>query len=124
MHLFILPCRFAVCRLPPDQEVPQWALSNRSFLSITYTLNELSIVCPSPSVPSHVRCERGWVAIKVRGPLDFSLTGILATMAGLLSKNGIPLFVLSTYDTDYVLVKEEQLARAKEVLERDGHLFE
>ncbi len=91
---------------------------------MTYTTDELSIVCPGSSVPADVRCEKGWVAIKVRGPLDFSLTGILAALASPLAADGIPIFALSTFDTDYVLVKEQDLLRAKKALERAGHTFE
>lgn len=123
MRLTVLPGPFALCRLPPDQEVPSWALRDRGFLSITYTAEELSVACPSASVPSYVQSDRGWVAIKVEGPLDLSLTGILASLAHPLAEAGIPIFAVSTYDTDYLLVRQERLSQAREVLEDYGHQF-
>ena|SRR2546425_6444424 len=121
MQLALLPYSIAIARLSPGQEVPQWAWENKAFLSVTYTADELSIVCPGSSVPADVRSERGWVAIKVQGPLDFSLTGVLAALASPLAANGISIFAISTFDTDYLLVKEQDLLRAKEALERAGH---
>jgi uncharacterized protein len=123
MNLSILPGSIAIVRLSPEQEIPQWVWQDRSFLSLTYTTEELSIVCASSSVPTAVQCEKDWVAIKVRGPLDFSLTGILAALAGPLAAHGIPIFAISTFDTDYVLVKEQDLSRAKGALEQAGHIF-
>src|SRR5712692_5444954 len=112
MKLSVLQYSITITRLSPEQEVPQWGWENKTFLSVTYTTDELSIVCPSSSVPADVQCKRGWIAIKVQGPLDFSLTGILAALARPLAADGIPIFALSTFDTDYVLVKEEQLPQA------------
>lgn len=127
MQLSILPGRFAVCRLLPTRDVPDWVWTDRTLLSVTYTADELSIVCASdnvPDTPNGVQCERGWAAIKVKGPLDFALTGILASLATPLAEAGIALFALSTFDTDYLLVKENVLHRAKAVLEQQGHIFE
>lgn|SRR5579883_2251826 len=123
MNLSHLPGTFAVCRLAPDAEVPAWAWRDRSLLSITFTQDELSIVCPTASVPVGVRSEQSWSAIKVEGPLDFSLTGILSALAAPLAAAGISLFAISTFDTDYLLVKEPQLARARQVLQEAGHTF-
>ncbi len=123
MHLVLLPQALAVCRLAPYEEIPIWALQQRSLLSITYTDDELSIVCSASSVPADIRCEKNWNAIKVRGPLDFSLTGILASLAVPLAVENIPLFVLSTFETDYILVKEQYVERAKNALESHGHVF-
>ena len=124
LNLSVLPGHFAICRLSPDQAIPQWALSNKAFLSITYTADELSIVCRSDVIPPDAQCEREWAAIKVQGPLDFSLTGTLASLAVPLAESRIPIFAVSTFDTDYLLVREENLLRAKEVLGRCGHLLE
>ncbi len=123
MNLSVLAGSIAVARLSPDQEIPSWVWRNRSFLSLTYTTDELSIVCPGSSVPADVRCEKDWVAIKVQGPLDFSLTGVLASLASPLAAHGIPIFAISTFDTDYLLVKEQHLSRAREALEQAGHTF-
>jgi uncharacterized protein len=123
MNLSILPDSIAIVRLSPEQEIPQWVWQDRSFLSLTRTTEELSIVCASSSVPTAVQCEKDWVAIKVQGPLDFSLTGILAGLAGPLAAHGIPIFAISTFDTDYLLVKKRDLSRAKEALEQAEHTF-
>jgi uncharacterized protein len=124
MKLFILPGSFAICRLSPDNEVPNWVRENKTLLSVTYTEDELSIVCQSSLVPSHIRAEMGWVAIKVEGPLDFSLTGVLAALSGPLAAGGVSIFALSTFDTDYILVKEQDISHSKRILERKGHIFE
>ncbi len=123
MNLSLISGTFAVCRLAPDADVPSWAWRDRTLLAITYTADELSIVCPATSVPADVLCEWPWSALKVAGPLDFSLTGILAALAASLADAGIPIFAISTFDTDYVLVKEHDLLRTCEVLEEAGHMF-
>lgn len=124
MQLAVLPGRFAICRLLPSQNVPNWVWRDRTLLSVTYTADELSIVCASDNIPDDVQCERGWAAIKVRGPLDFALTGIIASLATPLTEAGIALFAISTFDTDYLLIKEDMLHRATAVLEQHGHIFE
>ena len=123
MKLIVLPQTLAVCRLAPHEEIPIWVFQQRLLLSITYTSDELSIVCSVASVPADIRCEKPWQAIKVQGPLDFSLTGILASLTTPLAVENIPLFALSTFDTDYILVKEQNVERAKSVLKRHGHVF-
>jgi hypothetical protein len=123
MQLTILPDTLAVCRLSPSADIPQWALQNKTLLSITYTSDELSLVCLEAMVPDGVQYEGSWRAIKVQGPLDFSLTGILVALATPLAAAHIPIFALSTFDTDYLLLQEEYLSQAKMVLEQNGHLF-
>ncbi len=120
LTLSFLPDRYAVCRLGGDDPVPDWACS-RGFVSITRTQEELSIVCLQDSVPADVSCRRDWRCLKVAGPLDFSQTGVLASLAGPLADAGIPIFVISTYDTDYLLVPESRATRAAEVLMDAGH---
>ncbi len=124
MKLTVLPASLAVCRLLPSQDVPAWVWQDKTFLSVTYTTDELSIVCAGDAVPDDVQCERNWRALKVQGPLDFSLTGILAALASPLASADIAIFVLSTYDTDYILVKETVLQQAIAVLQQLGHIFE
>jgi hypothetical protein len=124
MKLAVLPLSLAVCRLASNMEIPAWALQSRSLLSITYTDDELSIVCPASIVPQGVRAETNWRAIRVQGPLDFLLSGILASLATPLAAANIPLFAISTFDTDYILVKEQHIKHAKYVLEQNGHTFE
>jgi uncharacterized protein len=120
LDLDLLPASFAVCRLAPDASVPAWA-EKGDLVSITRTPEELSIVCPQERVPEEVRSERGFRALKIRGPLDFSLVGVLSGLAGPLAAAGISIFALSTFDTDYILVKQEHLGRAAEILIREGH---
>ena len=123
MKLSILPDVFAVCRLPATQDIPQWALQNKTLLSITYTADELSLVCSQVVVPCGVQYEGSWKAIKVQGPLDFSLTGILVALAAPLAAARISIFALSTFDTDYLLLREEHVERAKHILHQNGHVF-
>ena len=124
MQLIVLPDKLAVCRMLPSEDVPLWVWRDKSLLSVTFTADELSVVCASENVPHDVQCEQNWRAMKVQGPLDFSLTGILAALAAPLASAGIAIFALSTYDTDYILVKEEMLQQAVTVLRQHGHLFE
>ncbi len=111
LTLTVLPGRWTVCRLDPQAAVPDWALSG-DFFSITRTTDELSIVCGEVGVPEGVLCERGWAGLKVEGPLAFSLTGVLASLAQPLAEAAISIFVVSTYDTDYLLVKARDLDSA------------
>jgi hypothetical protein len=121
LTLSLLPDTLAVCRLAPDASLPDWAAGE--LLSITRTSDELSIVCAERHVPASVRCEKGWRCLKVAGPMDLSLIGILASLAVPLAEARIPLFAVSTYDTDYLLVKETDVERAVEVLRKAGHMI-
>lgn len=123
MQLSLVPGSFAVCRLAPQDEIPAWVVRKGNLLSITYTADELSIVCPAACVPANVKAERGWAALKVAGPLDFALVGIMSALAVPLAQAGISIFAVSTFDTDYLLLKEQQLAQACQVLEVAGHKF-
>ena len=121
LPLVILPERLAVCRLPADTALPDWARPG-DLLALVRTADELSIVCTERYVPPEVRAERGWRAIQVQGPLEFSMVGVLASIAVPLARVGISIFVLSTFDTDYVLVKEDALDRAVSALTQSGFL--
>ncbi|MBI5715962.1 MAG: ACT domain-containing protein, partial [Chloroflexi bacterium] len=91
--------------------------------TVTRTTDELSITCPEADVPRDVaKCERGWRAFKLHGPFDFGLTGILASVLNPLAEAGVGIFALSTFDTDYVLVKEENVEKAIEALRKFGHI--
>ncbi len=120
LTLSILPDPLAICRLGPDEDVPEWAMIGE-FVSITHTSDELSIVCAEEYVPPDVKADREWRALKVEGPLDLALTGILASLADPLAQAQINLFAVATYDTDYLLVKEHYLTQACDVLRRAGH---
>jgi hypothetical protein len=111
LQLTLLAERFAVCRLPPGEAIPQWATGG-PFLSISRTSDELSIVCLETSAPHDVQAERGWRCLKVEGPIPFEVTGVAAALTAPLAAAGISLFLVSTYDTDYLLVKEPLLERA------------
>src|SRR5512140_3323027 len=113
LRLQVLPESFAVCRLDPSAALPGWAQTG-SFFSITRTQDELSIVCLESSIPADVLSEPGWRGFKIVGPLDFALIGILAGLSNALAQVGVSLFALSTYDTDYLLVRAKDLPRAIE----------
>jgi uncharacterized protein len=115
---------FAICQLSAQEDVPRWAFKQKTFVSVSYTADELSIVCPEAQVPSEVKCERGWRAIKLLGPLDLNLVGILAELATELSTDGVPIFAISTFDTDYLLVPGSWFRQAKSTLEWHRHVFE
>src|SRR5262245_55915912 len=102
---------FAVCRLPSDTPFPAW-VTGSSFCSVTRTADELSIVCPESAVPAGVRCERGWVGYRIAGTIPFSETGVLAALVTPLAEAGIGIFTISTFDTDYLLVKSDDETRA------------
>ncbi len=121
MDLALLKGRFTVCRLAPKAKVPAWALEGGAFVSVTRTRDELSVLCPEGQVPEGVKQETGWRAFKVAGPLDFSLTGILLSLADPLARAGVSIYAVSTYDTDYVFVKEQKLDQARQALLGAGH---
>ena len=100
--------------------MPPWA-TNGAFTSLTRTDDELSILCPQDVVPDGVKSDSGWVCLKLEGPFPFSQTGVLSSFIGPLSGNAIPIFALSTYDTDYVLIKQGHLTVSLEVLRAAGH---
>ena len=111
MKLTVLAERFAICRLSPSATLPEWAAS-ASFLSIARTPDELSIVCDETNVPADVRSERGWRCVRVEGPIPFDVVGLAARLTTPLAGSSIPVFFVSTFDTDYLLVKEERLEEA------------
>ncbi len=108
--------RFAVGRFDPSASIPTWALAGSDLISITRTQAELSIVAAEALVPAEVTAERGWAVMRVVGKLDFSIVGLLAKLTGALAEAEIPCFAISTYDTDYILVKEVDADRAAEAL--------
>ena len=120
MKLRITAPSFAIVRLVPGTAIPPWA-TRGEFFSITKTRDELSIVCEESQVPTEQGANQGWRALQVVGPLDFSLTGILASLATPLAAAKISIFAISTFDTDYVLVKNDDLAAAVSVLRNEGH---
>jgi uncharacterized protein len=122
LNLSLLEGRFAVVQLEPNSVVPAWALEGE-FFTVSKTSDELSIVCLESNVPtnSNVRFERDWACLKLQGPFEFSLTGILLSVLEPLAKVNVGIFALSTFNTDYVLVKSEHLERAILALKGAGH---
>lgn len=112
-----------VCKLDSTEAVPNWAYQGE-FFSITKTSDELSIVCSESVIPEVVVCERGWRALKIVGILDFSLIGILSVVSSVLAKAGVSIFAISTYNTDYISVKEKDLANALQALRSEGFEIE
>ena len=119
----ILRETFAICRLNKDAPVPEWVFQGNLF-SVTRTKDELSMICPQINVPEGIICSQGWSCLKVKGPLDLSLTGIISLIAATLEREGIPLCSISTYETDYVMVKEKDLERAIFALTEAGQRIE
>ncbi len=113
------PHALAVVKLSPDAPLPD--LTGVGLFSLTQTPQERSLVLPEAAIPpSAVAVSRGWRALAVEGPLDFSLVGILASLSTTLAEAGISLFALSTYDTDLLLVAQTDAARASRALEAAG----
>jgi len=121
LDLHWLPGCRAICRLPPKSAVPAWAAGR--FLSTTRTADELSIVCDCDAVPESVRQEGPYAMLRIVGSMELGLVGVLASIAGPLATAGLPIFVVSTFDTDYILVRDAERERAEEVLVAAGHRF-
>ena len=115
-----LPGPYAIVRLAPDASIPDWA-TRGDFTSITRTADELSIVCPADNVPPDVDSPHRWICLKLEGPFPFELTGVLLSFIEPLSKNGVPIFAISTFDTDYVLLQEDHMGNVMDILREAGH---
>jgi hypothetical protein len=115
-----LPGHYAIVRQDSNSPVPVWATMG-DLISITRTADELSIVCPTDHVPKESATGLRWVCFKLEGPFPFSQTGVLLSFIEPLSNNRIPIFAISTYDTDYVLIPQEHISRALGLLLEAGH---
>ncbi len=120
MTLDLVPGAYAICRWPSGDSLPHWVMEG-TFFSVTRTPAELSAVCDIAAVPSGIKAEGPWSVLAVRGPLDLNMTGVLAGLATPLAAAGISIFAVSTYDTDYVLVRSHNLDRAIRTLREAGH---
>lgn len=120
LTLEVLSDTLGVCKLDTKQPIPPWAYQGR-FFSITKTMEELSIICSEKNIPEFVLCERDWKAFKVQGTLDFGLVGILAKLTTAFAEAGLGIFAISTYNTDYILVKAKDFDCAVHALRNDGH---
>lgn len=119
MDLELVRDTYSVCRLPPDPAVA--VVPAGELHSVTYTTSETSIVCPAGHEPSGAAVETGWRVLRVLGPLDLAMTGVLAALTAPLAAAEVTVFTISTYETDYLLIKEVELARAVVALEAQGH---
>lgn len=113
--LFLWPEKLGICHFNKNKPIPSWAIKDNDFFSLTKTLDELSILCPQDKIPGGVLVEKNWRAFQVKGPLGFSLTGVVASLSKPLAKAGINILYISTYETDYIFVQEKNLEKAKKV---------
>lgn len=120
MTIEILSGMYAVCRL----ECADGVDLSGGFASLTITDNEISLVCDEGCIPDGAKAETGWRAMRVAGTLEFSLVGILAKISGVLAEADVSIFAVSTFDTDYLLVKDDALDRAKDALSRAGYMLQ
>ena len=116
-----IPGSFAVCRLPSGTPVPPWGLKGE-FFSVASSSDELSIVCLAKQVPPETQHEGGWACFKLIGPFPFDATGILSSFIQPLADGAVPIFAISTFDTDYVLVKDGWVEQTLHALQDAGHL--
>jgi hypothetical protein len=123
MRLLLLPEGYAVCRLGPAAEAPSWG-AGASLWSLTRTPDETSLVCAESGLPADtgaVVVSRGWRALRVAGSMDLSIVGVMAQLSSALAAVGVAIFVIATYDTDYLLVRADDLEKAAAALEAAGH---
>jgi uncharacterized protein len=119
-ELYLLPGRMAICRLDPEEESPPWA-GSEVLSSVTRTQAEVTVVCQEENVPAGITCNQSWRCLRIGGVLDFAETGILSSLTAPLAVEGIPVYALSTYSTDLILVKEKDLSRTVRALSGAGH---
>ena len=121
--LSVLSETFTIHKLSPDVSIPEEILKS-NYYSITKTENELSVACSEFIEVQSLQSSKGWKCIKVKGPLDFNLTGILAGISDILAQANISIFAISTFDTDYLLVRSQDLPSARKKLKKAGYKFE
>ncbi len=122
LRLRVLPEVYAICSFPPDAAFPDWPY-NPNILSVTKTPQETTLVCEESHVPGDCKKSENFKCIKVEGRFDLDAVGVLASIAGPLAQNKISLYVISTFDTDYVLIHAENVDKAVSCLEKFGHTF-
>lgn len=123
LNLTLLPQTLALCSLDAKAPWPDWA-QGPGLVSLTRTEEELSLICPQDRIPSGLTAQRDWRCFKVHGPLEPDQIGVLAALTEPLAQAGVSLLVVSTFETDYILIKEVDLARAVEAWERAEHHLE
>ena len=120
LKLTSLKDEFVICKLDQGSEIPSWAFGGE-FFSLTRTAEELSILCPANQVPELSHYETGWRGLKIEGPFEFDEIGVLASLTAPLAEAKISLLTISTYDTDYIFIKQENYRQAVNTLEAAGH---
>jgi uncharacterized protein len=118
--LLLLDELLAVCQFPAKAPFPDWA-QGEHLLALVRTPQEVTIVCAERFAPPGIKAEPGWRALQVEGPLEFNQVGVLASLAEPLAQAGVSIFAISTFSTDYILVKQSQLDQALQALEQAGH---
>jgi len=121
LELTLLPEEYAICRLPAGTPLPAGLDPGTGVVSVTWTPDEVSVICPVDQAPSGATVESPWRCLRVNGPIDLALTGILASLVVPLADARVNVFAFSTYDTDYVLVPVVRLAEAITALREAGH---
>jgi uncharacterized protein len=124
LDLDLLPEEYAVCRLPAGSALPVSLSSgpdDKSVISVTWAPDELSVICPADRVPEGATVEAAWRCLRVVGPLDLALTGVLASLIGPLADARVNIVAFSTYDTDYLLIPQVRLTEAVDTLTGAGH---
>lgn len=116
LTLSILPEKLGICHFEKTSPIPDWALEKTNFTSITRTMDELSITLPQEKIPGGVLVEKDWRAFKLEGEVELASVGIIASLSQPLAEAGISIFNVSTYETNYILVEEKNLEKAKEIL--------
>jgi uncharacterized protein len=119
LNISVLPGDYSIYRFETETEIPGWIYSS-DFYSITKTKDEISIVSSQVDI-SGLISSKSWRILKIAGPLDFSLIGIISEISGILKNKNIPIFIISTYDTDYILIKQIDLSAGIIALEEKGH---
>jgi len=121
LDLVLLPDDYAVCRMPPGSALPACVTAGAGIVSITWTPDETSIICPSDRAPADGIVNTPWRCLRVNGPVNLALTGILASLVNPLADARVNIFAFSTYDTDYVLIPAVRLDEALSALAAAGH---
>ena len=121
LNISVLPGNYSIYKFQEESDIPDWIYSSK-FYSITRTEDEISVVANQVDyvIPGLI-CNRDWCILKIIGPLDFSLVGIVADFSTILKNKKIPIFVISTYDTDYFLIKKADLSKGIKALDEKGH---
>lgn len=122
LTLTVLKDKYAVSKTDHDSGVPDWVKASE-FFSITHTADEYSIVCCQDMIPGNIKQEKDWRILKIEGPLDFTMIGILSSISGILAFHRISIFAISTYNTDYIMLKENDLEKAVNALQCEGYII-